>query len=185
MSVPAAWIVGLMVALQPSAPWRPTYEKTAEAIARVASSEPLFEGEDGEARTAALLVSIAWYESHLKPDARSKAGNGRWVCLYQIHKRHLADPKKALTDPEVCTREAVKLLRASLAACAKRPKNERLAFFVSGACDKGLPSSRLRMFLAAKLMKDHPLPPPEAKEPPPPPASPPAPPPGPAKTASR
>jgi hypothetical protein len=154
MSVPVAWVVGLMAALEPSAPWRGTYEKTAEAIARVAESEPLYE-ERGEERTAALLVAVAWYESRLKPNAKS--GNGQWYCLFQVDKRHLADPQKALEDPEYCTRAGIKIIRASMQKCASRPHDERLAMFMSGACDKGLADSRYRMFLAAKLLKDHPL----------------------------
>jgi len=155
MSVPVQWVVGLLVALEPSAPWRPTFEKTAEAIARVAESEPLFD-EHGEERTAALLVAIAWYESRLKPTARSK--NGQWFCLYQVDKRNLPDPQKALDDPEVCTRAAMKIIRASLATCAKHPADDRLAQFMSGSCDRGIPDSRYRMFLAGKLLKDHPFP---------------------------
>ena len=154
MTVPVQWVVGLLVALEPSAPWRSTYEKTAEAIARVAESEPLFD-DRGEERTASLLVSIAWYESRLKPNTRSK--NGQWFCLYQVHKRYLPDPQKALDDPEVCTRAAIKIIRASLQTCAKRPLDDRLALFMSGTCDKGLPESRYRMFLAGKLLKDHPF----------------------------
>jgi hypothetical protein len=155
MSVPVQWVVGLLVALEPSAPWRPTYEKTAEAIARVAESEPLFD-DHGEERTAALLVGIAWYESRLKPNAKSK--NGQWFCLYQVDKRHLPDPQKALDDPEVCTRAAIKIIRASLQSCAKHPFDDRLAQFMSGSCDKGVADSRYRMFLGTKLLKDHPFP---------------------------
>lgn len=159
MSVPVQWVVGLMVALEPSSPWRATFEKTAEAIARVSESEPLFD-DRGEQRTAALLVAIAWYESRLKPNAKSS--NGQWFCLYQIDKRHLADPEKALADPEVCTRAAVKIIKGSLAKCRARPLEERLAVFMSGSCEKGLPESRYRMFLANKLLKDHPFPEPTA-----------------------
>ena len=155
VSLPVAWVVSLMVALEPSAPWRDTYEKTAEAIARVSESDPLFE-ERGEERTAALLVAIAWYESRLRPNARS--ANGRYVCLYQIDKRHLPDPQKALDDPEVCTRSAMKIVRSSLERCKRRPANERLAEFMSGSCTRGLPESRMRSFLANKLLKEHPLP---------------------------
>ena len=155
MSVPVQWVVGLMVALEPSSPWRGTYEKTAEAIARVAESEPVFD-DHGEERTAALLVAIAWYESRMKPSAKSK--DGQFVCLYQVDKRHLADPQKALDDPEVCTRAAIKIIRSSLQQCSKRALDDRLAQFMSGACDKGVPDSRYRMFLAGKLLKDHPFP---------------------------
>jgi len=155
MSVPVHWVVSLMVALEPSAPWRPTFEKTAEAIARVAESDPLFE-DRGEERTAALLVSVAWYESRLKPNAKS--ANGQFLCLYQVDRRHLPDPQKALDDPEVCTRAALKILKGSLAKCTARPFDERLAMFMSGSCDRGLAESRYRMFLATKLLKEHPVP---------------------------
>jgi hypothetical protein len=155
MSVPVAWVVGLMVALEPSAPWRGTYEKTAEAIARVSESDPLFE-DKGEERTATLLVALAWYESRFK--ANVKSSNNQWYCLFQIDKRHLPDPQKALDDPEVCTRAAVKILKASFEMCKRSKPEDRLAAFVSGACDKGLPESRYRMFLANKLLKEHPMP---------------------------
>ncbi len=70
------------------------------------------------------------------------------------------DPKKALDDPEVCTREAVKLLRISLRGCSKHPLDDRLAQFTSGRCDRGIDASRYRMFLASKLLREHPVPPP-------------------------
>ena len=157
MSVPVAWVVGLLAALEPKAPWSHTYEKTAEAIARVSESEPLFAPEEkGEERTAALLVSIAWYESRLKPNAKS--ANGRWYCLYQLGKAYLPDAEKSLTDPEMCTRAAVKVLRKSLDLCKTRPLEERLANYVSGACNRGGVESRYRFHLARKLLKEHPLP---------------------------
>ncbi|MBX3191274.1 MAG: transglycosylase SLT domain-containing protein [Labilithrix sp.] len=155
MSVPVQWVVGLMVALEPQAPWRATFEKSAEAIARVAESEPLFD-DHGEERTAAMLVAIAWYESRLKPSAKSS--NGQWYCLFQIDKRHLPDPQKALVDPEICARAAVKIIKASLAKCSARPAEERLAAFMSGTCERGVADSRYRMFLANKLLKEHPFP---------------------------
>lgn len=155
MSVPAAWVVGLMMALEPSAPWRTTYEKTAEAIARAAEAEPLFE-EKGEERTAALLVSVAWYESHFKPNAKSS--NGKWFCLYQIDKRYLSDPEKSLSDPEFCTRTAVKIIKNSFQQCDKHPENERLSVYLSGSCDKAVKQSKYRMFLMGKLLREHPMP---------------------------
>jgi hypothetical protein len=155
MSVPVAWVVGLMVALEPQAPWRPTFEKTAEAIARVSESDPLFE-ERGEERTAALLVAIAWYESRLKHNAKS--ANGQWLCLYQVDRRHLPDPQKALDDPEVCTRAAIKIIKSSLQRCSRRPAEERLASFMSGTCEHGLPDSRYRVHLANRLLREHPVP---------------------------
>lgn len=157
MRVPTAWVVGLLAALEPTSPWRDTFEKTAEAIAQVSESEPLFPvAEHGPERTAALLVSLAWYESRFKPDARSK--NGRWYCLYQIDKGHFAEPERALKDQALCTRTAVRLLRQSLERCKMRAPDDRLAAYTSGRCDRGGAESRYRMFLARKLLKEHPPP---------------------------
>jgi hypothetical protein len=158
MSIPISWVVELLAALEPAAPWQGTYEKTAEAIVHVAESEPLFAVEDrGEERTASLLVALAWFESRLKPNAKSK--NGRWYCLYQIDKSYLGpEPEKALTDPEMCTRVAVRIIKRSLSECRARPLQERLAIFMSGVCDRGGPESRYRMFLANKLLREHPVP---------------------------
>lgn len=167
MTVPVAWVVGLMTTLEPAAPWRATFESTATAIARASEEEPLFNDEnieESQHKTAALLVAVAWYESHLKPTAKSK--NGKWYCLYQIDKRELSDPQKALEDPEVCTRAALKILRSSLKYCAKRPKDEQLAVFMSGSCNKGRLQSRYRMFLARKLLREHPWQPSDPPKPP-------------------
>lgn len=166
MTVPVAWVVGLMTALEPAAPWRTTFERTATAIAHVAEEEPLFQEADpaaAEQKTAALLVAMAWHESRLKPTAKSR--NGKWYCLYQIDKRHFADPQKALDDPEFCTRKAVQILRTSLKQCASSPMDERLAQFMSGTCRKARLQSRYRMFLTRKLLREHPCPPSEHGEP--------------------
>lgn len=159
MTLPVAWVVGLLAALEPKAPWSHTYERTAEAIARVSDREPLFAMEDnGPERTASLLVAIAWYESRLKPNAKSR--NGKWYCLYQIGKSYLPDPERSLTDPEMCTRTAVRLIRKSFDTCKARPVEERLAGYVSGQCGRGGVESRYRFFLAKKLLKEHPIFPP-------------------------
>lgn len=157
MAVSTAWIVGLLTALEPGAPWSDTYAATAEAIAHAAESDPLFAEEDhGSERTATILVSLAWYESHFKPDARSK--DGKTLCLYQVERSSLPDPKKALTDPDMCTKAAMKILHRSFEQCKKRPLEERMALYMSGQCDRGGPESRYRMYLAKKLLKDHPAP---------------------------
>jgi hypothetical protein len=168
MAVPVAWVASLLAVLQPSAPWSSTYERTAEAIAHASESDPLFPVEDrGEARTAALLVAVAWHESRFKPDAVS--ANRRGLCLYQLDRSFFDEPKKALSDPDLCARTAIKILRRSLEACRGRAPNERLAVFVSGTCDRGGPESRYRMSLAQRLLREHPMPPPAAVQTAPPP----------------
>lgn len=167
MGVSLAWVVSLLTALEPEAPWRDTYEKTAEAIVKVADSEPVYAEEHGAERTAALLVAMAWHESRLKPDAKSK--DGRSLCLFQLDRSYLKpEPQKALEDPELCTRTAVRIIKKSFEVCKGRAPNDRLAFYNSGHCDRGGVESRHRMFLAAKLLKNHPPPPPPPPAPPPP-----------------
>jgi len=70
------WILDSMIRAQPEAPWRDTYPQTAEIFAKVATDSPLFSGEDGPRKTAAWLVSTAWFEGRFDPKAK---GDGR--CL--------------------------------------------------------------------------------------------------------
>ena len=154
MSVPVSWVLGLMTALEPTAPWRDSYEATAIAIAKASEAEPLF-GAESEERTAALLVAIAWYESRLKPDAKS--ADGQFMCLFQVDKRYFEAPETPLTDQAVCTQRAVSIIKKSLAKCSASPQDERLAAFASGTCDKGVAASRYRTFLGGKLLREHPV----------------------------
>ncbi|MEZ4262740.1 MAG: transglycosylase SLT domain-containing protein [Polyangiaceae bacterium] len=151
----ASWILTLMVALQPAAPWRASYDKTAAAFAEAATSDPLFAGERAEARTGALLVALAWHESRFNPRA---VASKRFMCLFQIDRVHLADPERALRDPADCTRAAMRILKESLSKCRHRAEPDRLAFFTSGSCERGGAASRHRMFLASRILRDHPPP---------------------------
>lgn len=120
-----AWILALMIALQPAAPWRSSYDATAQAIADVTRDEaPLFAGADGRARTAAVLVSVAWFESTFKPGATGDHGRSHGLFQVQGH--------GTLDDPHDATRAALVELRASLHVCRKRPLAERLAFYAGG-----------------------------------------------------
>jgi len=57
---------------------------------------------------------------------------------------------------ERCFTQVLDGAEATLAAAVD--PEERLAAFMSGTCDKGLPDSRYRSFLAAKLLREHPVP---------------------------
>lgn len=67
--VDSSWVLALMLILQPEAPWKSTYQSSAEAIASAAQKHSVFDGPDGEARTAAWLVSLAYFEGSFKQDA--------------------------------------------------------------------------------------------------------------------
>jgi hypothetical protein len=152
-----AWILSLMTLLQPEAPWADTYPATASAIDQAVHEQAaLFPEPDARAKTAALLVALAWAESTFKPTA---VGRGGVRGLYQI------GAKGKLSDPLVASRVALDLLRESFRICAARPVNERLAVYAAGgtSCkDPGagpLAKSRYRVMKGLWLVKQRPPPP--------------------------
>lgn len=79
--VEVSFVLEMMLKAEPKpTPWRDTYASTAQAVANSANKYPLFSGEDGPARSAAVAVAVMWFESHLDPKAK---GDGK--CLeYQM-----------------------------------------------------------------------------------------------------
>jgi hypothetical protein len=155
----AAWVLSLMVILQPAAPWRDTYPATAEAIGRVATESPLYEGEDAPVRTAALLVSLAWHESRFNVGARDQTG-GHAIGLYQIEPSNIPKDLRALVlrDPLVATRQARILIAMSFRICKGKEKPP-LAWYAKGGngCDvRGRKESDARLWLARRLIRDYP-----------------------------
>lgn len=168
----SAWILSLILASLPAnAPptkWASTYPETAEGIAYVVTSpaeKPLFEGPDGRARTATLLVALARFESTFQPGAKGDCGHPGLCKEGETAKSHGLFQVQGygdLTDPKDATRAAMTELRASMRGCAAHPLDDRLAFYASGGahgCDNhgGILASRHRMFLAKKLFREHPL----------------------------
>lgn len=69
IKVLTAWVLLLLTKLEPNAPWKDTYPATAAAFAESAVAHPLFSGEEGPRKTAALYVGVSWYESTFNPKA--------------------------------------------------------------------------------------------------------------------
>lgn len=156
----AAWILSLMVTLQPEAPWKDTYPATAAAIDQVVEEQPsLFtDDHEGRAKTASLLVALAWSESSFKPNAVGKRGVRG---LYQI------GAKGDLSDPLKASRLALEMMRESFRLCSARKVEERLAVYAAGGTSckdppaDALNKSRFRVAKAFWLVKKSPPPPPE------------------------
>ena len=148
----SSWILVLMIGLQPSAPWADTYATTANAIAKAAEAEPLFAGEDGPARTAALLVATGWFESRFRPDAIGDHGRSHGV--FQASRVPVAD-----VDAQVA--QALAMMRGSFATCHGRKAEDWLAQYASGGstCTNvgGLIASRHRVGLAMRIFRAHPF----------------------------
>ena len=152
-----SWILSLMLALQPEAPWSGTYPETASAIDEAVHAQPsLFSDDDeGRAKTAAILVALAWAESTFKPNA---VGAGGTRGLFQVA------GKGDLSDPHKAARVALELVRESFQLCKVRPVEERLAVFAAGGTSckdppaDALRKSRFRVWKGLSLVKSHPPP---------------------------
>jgi hypothetical protein len=153
-----AWILSLMTILQPEAAWKDTYPATAAAIDQVVTEQPSIFTDDheGRAKTAAVLVALAWAESTFKPNA---VGAGGVRGLYQI------GGKGDLSDPLKASRVALEMVRESFRLCKARPVEERLAVYAAGgvSCkdmpEKILAKSRFRVWKGLTLVKQNPPPP--------------------------
>lgn len=162
----AAWIFALLLAVSP--PGRVPARETAEAgevryraiaddvAAVVASSPPIFSGDLGRERTAALLVAVAALESGLRLDVDDgrKRGPARECGLWQTMPVAGRCPETRRAGAVL----ALERMRRSFAACHARPVAERLAAYASGRCDAGLAESRARVELARSLVARHPPP---------------------------
>ncbi len=164
-----AWILSLLLLVAPpglvpsresAGAGRVRYETIAADISAVVSEEaPLFAGEHGREQTAALLVSVAYYESafRLDVDTGANRGDGGRSCTLWQMQRGRAECDRLVTNRREAAREAIRLVRRSMLACASHPMLERLAAYASGSCGAGLEASRLRMRKARRLFDSHPI----------------------------
>jgi hypothetical protein len=149
-AVNPAWVRALMTKSEPTPPpWIGTFDSSAAIIASVADELPVYAGDDGPAKTAALLVSIGWFESHFRPDAKGDcdkrdpvtkicvAGSrAHSFCMFQIHETNFASlgvtETQVQTDLRVCARSALRLVRISFRVCAEKPHLDRLDHYAAG-----------------------------------------------------
>jgi hypothetical protein len=170
VEVTTAWVLAWMVRLLPPVlahgvceadktvhHWEESYATTAEHITQASNAAPLFVGVDGSRRTAATLLAWAFFESRFDPKAIGD--NGSAFGLYQVH---LGTPPKGtsredLFDPPHAVPIALALFRQSFRICSRSPWEERGAWFAAGGdgCkESGKRPSRLRMSLAARIVKE-------------------------------
>lgn len=148
-SVNPAWVRALMTKSEPRAPWAHTYDASSAIIAAVSDEMPVYAGEDGAAKTAALLVSIGWFESHFRPDAKGDCdqihpvtrmcvpgSRAHSFCMFQVHETNFASLGVTETEVQssflVCARSALRLVRNSFRTCASHPHENRLDQYTTG-----------------------------------------------------
>lgn len=155
-----AWVMSLMVMLQPSAPWRDTYDRTAYAIEDAARVAPLPGEADREARvveTVAELVAVTYFESHFDPIA--VGDHGQSLGLAQIGVSNLTAlglNRSQLLEPEWNLYAAAEFLKQSHRTCRGRPPDEQLAAYATGRglcrVPEGVRASKNRIRKARALL---------------------------------
>jgi hypothetical protein len=157
--VPSTWVLAVMNRLQPVAPyaWIQTYSETADAIAEASNNDPLFAGEDGPMRTAALLLAIAYKESRFKPTAVGDHGHS--YGLFQIQPQTANLTANVLLVPREAAPVAINLIRTSFRVCGHAGWHDRLSWYCHGGngCHKGgNQASQNRIMLAEKIIRENP-----------------------------
>jgi hypothetical protein len=173
------WTLLIMSLAQPVRPsWSDTYERQAEADVTAAERAPLYKGDLAVPKTVALMVSLAWFESSFKPDAKGDHG-ASWglfqvapstgqVFVARAHERAAAwgdvlnpwsGAKDELLDVDRAAFLALEVMRESFIACRRRPADEVLGWYAAGGegC-RGIKESRARVHKAQWLLRQAPPP---------------------------
>lgn len=187
MTTMTEWLLAIIVSVanperaateDPFPGWAETVEERRARFSAIAGdleafvfdekTRPVFGGPHGRARTAALMLAVAYHESGFMKDVdigpcyRGKGGqstrcdSGKSACLMQIR---VADGKTPegytredlFKDRRKCFEAGLRLLRSSLGMCKHLPLKHRLAAYASGSCDKGWEGSEVLMSLAEKM----------------------------------
>lgn len=142
------------------------YEEFASVVARVAydpAEKPLFDGPDGRAKTAAVMLSVAFYESGFRRDVATGKGkhargdHGRSCTPWQFNigtgknaYGHTCD--ELLADQDQAARDALQVLRSAMRGCTGLPVEERLSMYLTGRCEGGVVAARSRWSTAVRWL---------------------------------
>jgi hypothetical protein len=164
------WLVAAMFAWTPARePDRARYTEIARDLAAVVydpAEAPLYDGDDGRAKTALLLASIAAHESTFRKDVedgRARGDGGTSWCFMQLH---IGSGKTlegwsgedVTSDRQLCFRAGLHIARESFRMCKGFPADEMLSAYASGQCGRSVESramvSRTLGFFARHPMND-------------------------------
>jgi hypothetical protein len=171
--VVTAWILSLLLVVVPpgrvparesEADGRARYaEIAADIAAAVADEAPLFAGQFGRERTAALLVSVALFESGFRVDVDrgvTLGDHGASCTLWQLNLGRGRIDGFSCGELAANRRKAAALalraMRRSRAACPNLPIEDMLRVYASGSCERGARESAERVRFAQRLFARHP-----------------------------
>lgn len=158
------------------------YEEIATDLAEVLDTEEklLFAGSRRKAHSGALALSVYYMESGFRKDVdlgigKEARGGGMDTCLAQIRlgKDQLTPEgwtwKDIVADRKKCFRASLRMMRRSLLACQKEPREHGLAAYAAGVCTllSGQQKSRARWSVYRHVIDKRGAPKDESFEPPP------------------
>lgn len=179
MNTLSTWIFTVLLSIVPpqkavnesEVDMKARYESIATDMAEVIEkSKPIFNGKDAELRTAALLSSIAFYESGLRKDVdegNARGDSGRSWCLMQINigNGHVLvgdaemkswTGKDLVTDRKKCFAAAIEVVRASMKQCSHLKDGSVLGGYTTGKCIANEKTATSRWNLSQQLIKKYP-----------------------------
>lgn len=181
MSTLTTWILTVLLSIVPPQKISPhtkesvedmtaRYESIAKDMSKaIEQSKPLFKGEDVELRTAALLLSIAYYESGFNKnvdEGHIRGDKGRSWCLMQINigNGHVIvgdsemkswTGKDLIKDRKKCFAVGLETIRASLNQCHFLDGAGALSGYTTGKCISHERSATTRWLFSKKILSKH------------------------------
>ena len=158
MNTLSLWILNILVSISPpqnqigesEIEARNRYESIADDMAyAIEFADPIFKGKDAKFKEAALLTSIAFYESSgFKKDIDSgkiRGDNGKSWCLMQINvgtdtiKFGNSDMKSwkgqdLVKDRKKCFLAGIESIKISRNLCSKLSESGSLSVYTTGRC---------------------------------------------------
>jgi hypothetical protein len=130
---------------------------------------PVFEGYYGKFQTAALILSISYYESNfhrLVDNGKWRGDGGRSWCLMQVHlgngTMYLGDEEMRkwtgqdlVQDRKKCFKAGLAIIKQSINDCSKKGMFgfDLLSEYTTGSCIKNSVHAHHRWYMADNFMK--------------------------------
>lgn len=194
MNILSTWILSVILSIAPIEKLAPVYHENPESMraryeqiavdmATSINSQPkLFStevsAEKNDLREAALLTSIAFFESNFRKDVdegKVRGDHGRSWCLMQINigNSHVTVGDKEMQkwkgtdlikDRTKCFRSAIEVLRASMESCKHLSGSGVLSGYTTGRCIPNERTAKVRWEYAFTLMNKFPFPAPTTNQ---------------------
>lgn len=179
----AGWLLGVMLSVAPpgqsksppeavesESDGRARYADIANALAEVvldADEKPVFAGNRGRERTAALLLAISHHESGFRRDVdlglgRGAHGGGPYHCMMQVSVKGRTPEgwtgADLTSDRRRCFRAGLHLVQRAHGACQAEGPDAWLRLYTGGTCDRGAKAADERMTTFHKWLERYPFP---------------------------